>query len=355
VITGRGFPSLEQFTKGIALPVGISFYTFEAVSYMVDVYRRDIEAERNPLRYAFFISFFPHLIAGPIVRYGQLGPQLRRFYRFDPDLMLSGLLLFSVGLVKKAVFADQIAARVDPLFASSGQVGFLPAWGAAFGFAFQAYFDFSGYSDMALGLARMMGIELPWNFDRPYRAANPQEIWRRWHVTLSTWLRDYLYIPLGGSRKGALRRDANLLTTMGVAGLWHGASWNFLVFGLWNGGLLAGHRRLGSLGLRLWRPVAVGITFVLWTIGLVIFRGRSADESLGVFAGMAGLHGGGGLPGELAAFLLVSAAIMWGTATEEWRWRFEDWARWRIVALGAATAVALVLVNQTHRFIYFKF
>ena len=186
VITGRGLPSLKAFTEGIALPVGISFYTFEAISYQVDVYRGDVPAERNPLKYAFFISFFPHLIAGPIVRYGKLEPQLRRFYRFDVDLFVSGLALFSLGLAKKVLVADQIAARTDRMLASPAQLGLLGSWGAMLGYAFQIYFDFSGYSDMALGLARMLGIELPWNFDRPYRARSPREFWRRWHVTLSS-------------------------------------------------------------------------------------------------------------------------------------------------------------------------
>jgi D-alanyl-lipoteichoic acid acyltransferase DltB (MBOAT superfamily) len=232
VLTGRGWPGLHSFVHGIVLPIGISFYTFEGISYMVDVYRRTLPAERDLLRYAFFISFFPHLIAGPIVRYGILQPQLTVRHRFDPDRVRSGLLLFSLGLAKKVLLADGIAAYVDTYLGRPGELNLLTAWAAAIGFGFQIYFDFSAYSDMALGLARIFGIELPWNFDRPYRSASPTEFWRRWHVTLSTWLRDYLYIPLGGNRKGPARTYVNLALTMLLGGIWHGAFWNFVIWGV---------------------------------------------------------------------------------------------------------------------------
>jgi alginate O-acetyltransferase complex protein AlgI len=353
-LTGRGFPSVEHFTRGIVLPIGISFFTFEAISYMVDVYRRDVEPERNPLRYAFFISFFPHLIAGPIVRYGKLAPQLTRFYRFDPDLMLSGLLLFSLGLIKKVLIADQIASRTDPLLNAHDHIGLLPAWAGILGYSFQIYFDFAGYTDMALGLARMFGIELPWNFDRPYRARNPREFWRRWHVTLSSWLRDYLYIPLGGNRKGELRRDLNLLVTMGLGGLWHGASFSFMFWGLWHGGLLAGHRRVERLGLRVPAVVGTGATFLLVTIGWVFFRMRSAGAIGDVLTGMGGVHGLGALPTSLLPFLALAAVLMWGVK-EEWRWNLPSFGIPRLALLGVLTALAVVYVNNAQRFIYFKF
>jgi D-alanyl-lipoteichoic acid acyltransferase DltB (MBOAT superfamily) len=355
VITGRGLPSLKAFTEGIALPVGISFYTFEAISYMVDVHRGDIPAERNPLKYAFFISFFPHLIAGPIVRYGKLEPQLRRLYRFDPDLLVSGLLLFSLGLAKKVLLADQIASRTDALLGSPAQLGVLTSWTAMFGYAFQIYFDFSGYSDMALGLARMFGIELPWNFDRPYRARSPREFWRRWHVTLSTWLRDYLYIPLGGNRKGPVRRDLNLLATMGLGGLWHGASFSFLFWGLWHGGLLAGNRHASKLGLRVPAVLATAATFVLVTIGWVFFRMRSPGAIRDVLDGMGGLHGMGVVPSHtLLALLAIASVLMWGVP-EEWRWGLGGWGIRRVALVGVLAAFAIVFLNSTQRFIYFKF
>ncbi|MDX6518474.1 MAG: alginate O-acetyltransferase complex protein AlgI [Gaiellaceae bacterium] len=355
VITGRGLPSIEAFTAGIVLPVGISFFTFEAISYMVDVYRGDVEVERNPLRYAFFISFFPHLIAGPIVRYGKLGPQLRRFYRFDPELMLSGLVLFSLGLAKKVVLADQIAARTDALLGQPGQLGLATSWAAMIGYAFQIYLDFSGYTDMALGLARMFGIELPWNFDRPYRAASPREFWRRWHVTLSTWLRDYLYIPLGGNRKGPQRRDANLLATMGLGGLWHGASLSFAVWGLWHGLLLVVQHHLERLPIRLPRPFAVAVTFVLVTVGWVFFRMRSPGPIADVLSAMAGANGIGATPARLLLVLIGVAAVLMWCVPEEWRWNLVRFGFWRLVPIGLATALAILLLNDTHRFIYFQF
>lgn len=354
LITATGFPGVREFTHGIVLPIGISFYTFEGISYLVDVYRGTIPAERDPLRYAFFISFFPHLIAGPIVRYGKLGPQLRSFYRLDPELLLSGVLLFSLGLAKKVLVADGLAHWVNPLLADPGRLGLVEAWAAVLGFGFQIYFDFGAYSDMALGLARIVGIELPWNFDRPYRAASPSEFWRRWHVTLSSWLRDYLYIPLGGNRKGEARRDANLVVTMGLGGLWHGASLNFLVWGLWHGGLLMGHRRLQRLPVRLPRPLAVALTFLLVTVGWVFFRMRSAHDILAVLAGMAGAHGHGAFPGRLLLYLLVAGAIVWGLP-EEWTWRLPRFGAARVAAFACLTAVAVMSLHGSHPFIYFQF
>jgi alginate O-acetyltransferase complex protein AlgI len=354
VVTGRGLPSLKAFTEGIALPVGISFYTFEAISYMVDVFRGDAQAERNPLRYAFFISFFPHLIAGPIVRYRKLEPQLRRFYHLDPELLLSGLLLFSLGLAKKVLIADQLGRRIDPLLAHPGSLGMWQGWLAAFSYAFQIYFDFAGYCDMALGLARMVGIELPWNFDRPYRAHNPREFWRRWNVTLSSWLRDYVYIPLGGNRRGELRRDGNLLATMGIGGLWHGASFTFLAWGLWHGMLLVGHRRLTKLGLRVPGPVAVALTFFLVMIATIFFRMKDAHGIAEVLLSMAGAHGVGPVPSGLLPFLLLAAGLTF-LVPEEWRWSLGSWGAWRTAAVGLVAGLAVVLVNETQRFIYFRF
>jgi alginate O-acetyltransferase complex protein AlgI len=354
VITAPGFPAVGDFVEGIVLPAGISFYTFEAISYMVDVHRGTVPPERNPLRYAYFISFFPHLIAGPIVRYGKLGPQLGRLYRIDPDLLRSGVLLFSVGLAKKVLIADGIAVRIDPVLADPSRLGFLDAWLAMVGYAFQIYFDFSAYSDMALGIARMFGIELPWNFDRPYRAASPSEFWRRWHVTLSSWLRDYLYIPLGGSRKGPRRRDANLLATMGLGGLWHGASLTFVAWGLWHGLLLVANHRLKRLPFRLSRPAAIVLTFLVVTIGWVFFRMTSLDDIGHVLAAMGGLRGLGVPLISLVPYLAVAAALMWG-APEEWRWRFQTWGPRRLAPAAALTALALIYVNATQKFLYFQF
>jgi alginate O-acetyltransferase complex protein AlgI len=354
IFMAPGLPSFEQFARGIVLPVGISFYTFEGISYVVDVYRRELEAERNLLRYATFISFFPHLIAGPIVRYGLLRPQLARRHRFDPELFRAGLMLFSIGLVEKVLIADAISFRISAPLSDLGHLGFADAWLGMFGYSFQIYFDFAGYSNMALGLARMFGIELPWNFDRPYRSASPREFWRRWHVTLSSWLRDYIYIPLGGSRKGGLRRDVNLLVTMGLGGLWHGASLNFLGWGLYQGGLLVGNRHVDRLPFRFPRPLAVATTFILVTVGWVLFRLRLPYEVRGTLKAMAGLQGAGVVSSTLVPYLVVAAAVVWGLP-EGWRMSLSRWGVGRLAMLAVLTGVAVLSLSSSVRFLYFQF
>jgi alginate O-acetyltransferase complex protein AlgI len=354
VITATNLPGFRSFIHGIVLPIGISFYTFEGISYVADVYRGDLEVERDPLRYAFFISFFPHLIAGPIVRYGKLRPQLESKRAFDVDRLRDGLFLFALGLAKKTIVADGFAHRVDRYLADPGANAFFTSWAAIVGFGFQIYFDFSGYSDMALGLARMLGIELPWNFDRPYRAASPIEFWRRWHVTLSTWLRDYLYIPLGGNRKGTARRDGNLLVTMGLGGLWHGASLNFVVWGLYQGLLLLGTHHLRRLPVRLPRVVAVGVTFVLVMLGWAFFRLHSAHDIGTVLAAMVGAHGIGQFPGRLAAAIAAACAWVW-LVPEEWQWRLGRFGALRVAALSVVFVAAVASIYTSHPFIYFRF
>jgi alginate O-acetyltransferase complex protein AlgI len=354
VITAHGFPGLHGFLNGIVLPIGISFYTFEGISYVVDVYRGDLKAERDPLRYAFFISFFPHLIAGPIVRYGILQPQLKRRHPFDADRVRAGLLLFALGLAKKTLVADSFATWVNRYLDDPSSLHAFEAWAAIVGFGFQIYFDFSAYSDMALGLAKIFGIDLPWNFNRPYRATSPIEFWRRWHVTLSTWLRDYLYIPLGGNRKGERRRDANLMATMGLGGLWHGASLNFIIWGLYQGVLLLGTHHVRK---RAWRvPVwaALAVTFVLVMFGWVFFRLHSAAAIGDAVAAMFLLRGLGQLPGHLL-LLIVAATAYTMTVPEEWSWDLRGFGFARVATVGAVLAVAISSIYTSHPFIYFRF
>jgi len=354
VITAHGFPGLHAFLNGIVLPIGISFYTFEGISYAADVYRRDLPAERDLLRYAFFISFFPHLIAGPIVRYGILRPQISRRHRFDVDRVRAGLLLFALGLAKKTLVADSFATWVNRYLDDPGSLHAFEAWAAIIGFGFQIYFDFSAYSDMALGLARIFGIELPWNFNRPYRASSPIEFWRRWHVTLSTWLRDYLYIPLGGNRKGERRRDANLLATMGLGGLWHGASLNFVIWGLYQGVLLLSthhlRRRVPAVPARL----AVAVTFVVVMFGWVFFRLHSAGAIGDAISAMLLLRGFGQIPGHLL-LLVVLACAYTALVPEEWTWDVRRFGFLRLAASGAVLAVAVASIYTSHPFIYFRF
>ena len=354
VITAEGFPGFHAFLNGIVLPIGISFYTFEGISYTVDVYRGDLRAERDPLRYAFFISFFPHLIAGPIVRYGILRPQLLQKHDFDPDRVRAGLLLFALGLAKKTLVADSFATWVNRYLDHPSSLHAFEAWAAIVGFGFQIYFDFSAYSDMALGLARIFGIELPWNFNRPYRAASPIEFWRRWHVTLSTWLRDYLYIPLGGNRKGERRRDANLLATMGLGGLWHGASLNFVVWGLYQGVLLLTTHHLRKHAWRLPAAFAVALTFVVVMFGWVFFRLHSAAAIGHAVSAMFLLQGLGQFPGHLVLLIVVATAYTM-VVPEEWTWNVRGFGYFRVVTVGALMAIAVSSIYTSHPFIYFRF
>ena len=227
-------------TLNITLPVGISFYTFQTMSYTIDIYRRKIPATRSPLDFALFVAFFPQLVAGPIVRASVFLPQLTRKVTLRCDQETVFLLLR--GFAKKVLVADNIAVMVDAVFAAPEAWPSIIIWIATIGFAVQIYCDFSGYSDIAIAVARILGFDLPRNFDHPYIARNPSDFWQRWHISLSSWLRDYLYISLGGNRMGALLTYRNLMLTMLLGGLWHGASWNFVLWGFLHGAILVGHR-----------------------------------------------------------------------------------------------------------------
>ena len=235
---GRFGLGLEMRLLGIVLPVGISFYTFQALSYSMDVYRGQLEPTRDWVDFFAFVAFFPQLVAGPIERAGHLLPQMRNPRTVTREGVESGAWLAVWGLFKKVVVADNLSVLVDSTYGAAGATGAMGLM-ATYAFAMQIYCDFSGYSDMARGLARMMGFELMENFRLPYFAANPKEFWARWHISLSTWLKDYVYIPLGGNRRGPRRQTANLFSTMLLGGLWHGAAWTFVAWGAFHGALLA--------------------------------------------------------------------------------------------------------------------
>jgi len=266
----------------VVLPLGISFYTFETISYVVDVYRGRLKAERNFLDYALFLMFFPHLIAGPIVRPGHFLPQVKRIKYLNWYRVHLGMQLFLLGLIKKAVIADQLANLVDPVFASPGAYSSGTLWVAVLCYAVQIYCDFSGYSDMAIGTAHALGFHLPENFNMPYFAVNIADFWRRWHISLSTWLRDYLYIPLGGNRHGAAKMYRNLMITMLLGGLWHGAGWTFVFWGFYHGLLLAMHRAIrwpAWLGNKRFVPLRIGSTFLCVCAGWVFFRAKTFSDA----------------------------------------------------------------------------
>ena len=281
-------------TLQVILPLGISFYTFQSMSYTIDIYRGKCRPTRDLLRFTAYVSMFPQLVAGPIVRYEQMEQQLEALPNARPDgaRMCDGVWLFMIGLAKKVWIADTLAPVAALAFDQTQGPQFFTAWAGALGYTFQLYFDFSGYSDMARGLGLLLGFEFPVNFNSPYKAANISEFWNRWHITLSHWLRDYLYIPLGGSRYGTSKTLRNLGITMLLGGLWHGAAWSFVVWGAYHGGLLIAHacwRRLTSLSLP--RPAAIAGTFLVVTVGWVIFRANSVSGAFDVLAGMLGMHG----------------------------------------------------------------
>lgn len=289
----------------ITLPLAISFFTFQQIAYLVDAYSGKVK-DSTLLNYCLFISFFPQLIAGPIVRHQDIIPQFHQesTYQFDIEDLAIGLSIFTFGLFKKIVIADSVSVYVDPVF-NNATWGVSPtlfeAWGGALCYTFQLYFDFSGYSDMAIGLARMFRIKLPQNFNSPYKAFCIIDFWKRWHITLSNFLRDFLYIPLGGNRKGTMRRDFNLMTTMLLGGLWHGAGWTFVLWGGLHGIYLVvnnhWHRFLKNFGHNpdvpngFTRAIGMAITFTLVVISWVLFRADSILAAGSILSGMAGLNG----------------------------------------------------------------
>jgi alginate O-acetyltransferase complex protein AlgI len=273
----------------VVLPIGISFYTFQSMSYVIDVYRKDIRPTRDLVEFAAFVSFFPHLVAGPIMRPTTLLPQVSRPRRFDLPQFYQGAYLIFWGLTKKVVIADNLSEFVvDPLFKQWATIDGGLALLAVYGFAFQIYCDFSGYTDAARGIAKCLGFELSLNFNLPYFATSPQDFWARWHISLSSWLRDYLYIPLGGSRGSTAKLYRNLLMTMIIGGLWHGAAWTFVLWGTYQGLALVGHRLARPWLDRIrptdpvdracWKLVRVVTTFHIVCFGWLLFRAQSLAQ-----------------------------------------------------------------------------
>ena len=276
-----GYP-IDLPALDIVLPVGISFYTFHTITYIVDCYRGVVTPTRNLAEFSSYVSLFAQLVAGPIVRFRQIEGDLDdvEHARERRDLERAWSF-FALGLCKKVLVADAIASVIDPALADPAALTSLDAWLAAIGYTYQLYFDFSGYSDMAVGLGLMFGLRLPQNFDSPYKADGPADFWRRWHISLSTVLRDYLYIPLGGNRHGTIRTYVNLLVTMLIGGLWHGAAWTFVAWGGYHGALLAAERACSPAWQRVPRPLRQIVTFLLVVVGWVLFRsttsGMAAD------------------------------------------------------------------------------
>lgn len=302
-VFGAGFDLLN-----IALPIGISFYTFQAMSYTIDVYRDDVRVQRNLINFGMYITMFPQLIAGPIVRYSDVQDQLAERNVTTADFS-EGIMRFVVGLGKKVLFANQMGAVWTQIYALGGDISALMAWTGAAAYTFQIYFDFSGYSDMAIGLGRMFGFKFPENFRYPYESVSITDFWRRWHITLSTWFKEYLYIPLGGNRRGLARQALNLLIVWTLTGFWHGAGWNFVMWGLYYFAILFIEKLFLLKALdKLPRLFRHAYALLLIVIGWVIFASDDVSVMLPYLGSMFGANGA--LGGMDVYTLLTRAALM---------------------------------------------
>ncbi len=356
----------------VLLPVGISFYTFQTLGYTVDVYRKQISPERNLGRFALYVTFFPQLVAGPIERASHLLPQLRRTQDFDAPRVAAGLERALWGLFKKVVIADRLALYVDVVYGAPTAHDPITHLLATYAFAFQIYCDFSGYSDIAIGCAQIFGVDLMENFRTPYLAKTITEFWRRWHISLSTWLRDYLYIPLGGNRHGVAKTYRNLMLTMLLGGLWHGASWNFVIWGLLHGIFLSASRmtlplrdavterlRVPVLARNMVRTV---VTFHLVCLAWVFFRAVTLDDSMTIVRGWLSTDWGTPFVQKQVAQAFVGLGVLAfvelyqfrvGSVHERVR-RLPLWVRWGgIYAL--IFSIVLFGVEEGAQFIYFQF
>ncbi|MBL8119217.1 MAG: MBOAT family protein [Anaerolineae bacterium] len=354
-----GSDALQQ----VALPLGISFYTFNLVSYGLDVYRRLIPAERSLMRFAATITFFPTILSGPLTRYAEMRGQ-QDTVQYDGAL---ALFTFTLGLAKKVLIADTLAAQVNPLFADPANLGMIAAWAAVLGYAYQLYFDFSGYTDMATGMAYALGFRLPQNFNAPYSARNITEFWQKWHMTLSEWFRAYLFLPLSRTllRRLPTHPDAvrtmSLVVTMTLTGVWHGSTWGFVLWGAYHGVLLAIHAQ--SRRWR-WKPLPVGLargmTFGAVLVGWVMFRAESMEAALGLYRGMVGLNGiqrqylwGETNPGGLI-LMLAALLVVTNVPRDTWGLRPRNtW--WYAAAVAILLVVSVAFISQTTTFLYLQF
>jgi alginate O-acetyltransferase complex protein AlgI len=355
----------------VLLPIGISFYTFQSLAYTIDVYRNEQEPERHFGRFALYVAFFPQLVAGPIERASRLLPQIDREKQLDWARVGSGLQRICWGLFKKMVIADRLAIYVDSIWADPSGHGAAAHLLAAYAFTFQIYCDFSGYTDIAIGSARVLGFDLVENFRRPFFAASTREFWRRWHISLSTWLRDYLYVSLGGSRRGITRTYANLLITMLLGGLWHGASWTFVLWGAVHGLLLVAGRASEGLRDALWhrlgalevlrRPLGIAITFHIVVAAFAIFRAPAVADLWRALEAAASGWGSAAIdptvlaPAALGLVVLVVVQLLQESDRLEPLYRALPrpvrWSTWYAVVF---VTVALG-VTDANQFIYFRF
>lgn len=347
----------------IILPIGISFHTFQSISYIVDVSRKDAPPARNLIDFLAFGSLFPQLIAGPVLRYKDLADQFAD-RTHTPAKFVQGIARFAQGLAMKVLIADNVAPLADRMFALSYPTG-AESWLGALAYSIQLLFDFAGYSSMAIGLGLMIGFQFVENFNAPYTSKSITEFWRRWHISLSLWLRDYLYLPLGGNRRGAARTYVNLALTMVLGGLWHGANWTFILWGAWHGIWLAAERALGAKSKSTVWPTLIAwpVTMTVVMIGWVMFRAATVSDAINVYAGMIGLNGWSLSasmawqiqPTEIAALMLGSVIAVLGQRLSNVTIQMP--AGLRLTSTFALMGVAcMALLAQTHSpFLYFQF
>ncbi|WP_331375971.1 MBOAT family O-acyltransferase [Sinorhizobium chiapasense] len=368
----------------LVLPLGISFYTFTQTAFLVDTYRKEVR-DLNFVRYLLFVTYFPHLVAGPILHHGSIIPQFAKdaTYRVQWDNIATGFMYFTIGLAKKVILADTFALYATPVFtaADSGQdVAAVAAWTGALAYTFQIYFDFSGYSDMAVGLAKMMNVDIPYNFNSPYKATSIIDFWRRWHMSLSAFLRDYVYIPLGGSKRGS--RYVNLMTTMLIGGLWHGASWTFVVWGGLHGLYLVVNHRFSAGGAAVCHGVvekmsARLLTFLVVILAWVFFRSETFSGAATILSAMLvdvfhepvadapatliRMFGDAEAPWRIAAILSVGLVITWFAPNSQEIVRapvLERLVSFPVVGSALVFVMTLLVINTSRgvsEFIYFNF
>jgi len=355
---------VKMLVPQVALPIGISFYVFQIISYMVDVRRGTVEVQRNPFKFMLYVSLFPQLIAGPIVRYATIAQDIEN-RTADFDNIVAGFRRFTIGLAKKVLIADVMAGAVDVIFAAKVEtIPGLYCWLGAIMYTLQIYFDFSGYSDMAIGLGRVFNFRFLENFDHPYASCSVQEFWRRWHISLSSWFRDYLYIPLGGNRKGTVRTDVNLFVVFLLCGVWHGAAWNFVVWGVYHGvGLVVERAGFGKIVKRF--PKVVGNLYLMLfvVIGWVLFRAPDLGYA-GTYIG--NMFGGGDAAFRSftplidfisldKAFLMVVGIVASYPMFEPMARRVPEFVRLVFGVLLFAVAFMLAMTSAYSPFIYFRF
>ncbi len=350
--------------REIALPIGISFYTFQALSYLIDLYRGKCKVQKSPYKLLLYITFFPQLIAGPIVRYKDVAEQIDR-RSADLDKWSLGIARFISGLSKKVILANTFALSVDRVFAMDpARRGTLTAWFGILLYGLQIYFDFSGYSDMAIGLGKMFGFDFLENFDMPYRSGSIREFWRRWHISLSTWFREYLYIPLGGNRKGRIRTYVNLLIVFAATGIWHGAGWNFLLWGMFHGVFLVLERAflgkyLDKNPLKILNHV---YCLLVVAVGWVFFRAENLGQAAAYLGNMFRFAGNGSesfleIFGIRCVVLSAVGVLMSVLLPGEWQKKLRDNGLFRAAALPCLLFVCILMLaaDSYNPFIYFRF